>query len=72
MKLLQLNIVRQKYLLLLLPGIGTKNDLNDAIKVGANRFNVDERDILVDLGKMQAVGGQEDLIYEVAAQLEKA
>ncbi|WP_138420526.1 4-hydroxy-2-oxovalerate aldolase [Aquibacillus sediminis] len=38
----------------------------------ANKFGIDERDILVELGKMQAVGGQEDLIYEVAAQLEKA
>ena len=35
----------------------------------AKRFNVDERDILVELGKMQAVGGQEDLIYEVARDL---
>jgi 4-hydroxy 2-oxovalerate aldolase len=37
----------------------------------AKRFNVDERDILVELGKMQAVGGQEDLIYEVARELSK-
>lgn len=35
----------------------------------AERFKVDERDILVELGKMQAVGGQEDLIYEVAAKI---
>ena len=35
----------------------------------AERFNVDERDILVELGKRQAVGGQEDLIMEVAAEL---
>ena len=35
----------------------------------AKRFNVDERDILVELGKMQAVGGREDLIYEVARDL---
>lgn len=34
----------------------------------AKKFGVDERDILVELGKMQAVGGQEDLIYDVAAQ----
>ena len=37
----------------------------------AKKFNVDERDILVELGKMQAVGGQEDLIYEVARELSK-
>lgn len=36
----------------------------------AQRFKVDERDILVELGNMQAVGGQEDLIYEVAAKLQ--
>lgn len=35
----------------------------------AKQFNIDERDILVKLGEMQAVGGQEDLIYEVAAQI---
>ncbi len=35
----------------------------------AERFNVDERDILVELGKRQAVGGQEDLIMEVADEL---
>src|SRR5690625_2576348 len=35
----------------------------------AERFNVDERDILVELGKRQAVGGQEDMIKEVAAEL---
>jgi 4-hydroxy 2-oxovalerate aldolase len=38
----------------------------------AKQFNVDERDVLMELGKMQAVGGQEDLIYEVASQLRKA
>lgn len=34
----------------------------------AKKFGVDERDILVELGKMKAVGGQEDLIYDVAAR----
>lgn len=37
----------------------------------AKRYNVDEREILVRLGKMQAVGGQEDLIFEVAQQIAK-
>lgn len=37
----------------------------------AKRYGVDEREILVQLGKMQAVGGQEDLIVEVAQQLAK-
>ena len=37
--------------------------------VAAKRFSVDERDILVELGRMKAVGGQEDLIYDVAQGL---
>ena len=37
-------------------------------KAAAEKFGVDERDILVELGKMKAVGGQEDLIYDVAAR----
>ncbi len=41
---------------------------NDA----ARKFNVDERDILVELGRMQAIGGQEDLIYDIAAQIATA
>ncbi|MCM3720004.1 4-hydroxy-2-oxovalerate aldolase [Fictibacillus phosphorivorans] len=35
------------------------------------RFNLDPRDILIELGKRKAVGGQEDLIIEVAAELAK-
>lgn len=37
----------------------------------AKQFGVDDRDILTELGKMQAVGGQEDLIYDVARELAK-
>ena len=37
----------------------------------AKQFNVDERDILVELGRRKTVGGQEDLIYEVAQSLRK-
>jgi len=37
----------------------------------AQRFNVDPRDILVQLGKRQVVGGQEDIIIDVAMQLSK-
>jgi 4-hydroxy 2-oxovalerate aldolase len=33
------------------------------------RFDIDPRDILIELGKRKAVGGQEDLILEVAAEL---
>lgn len=35
----------------------------------AEKFGVDERDILTELGKMQAIGGQEDLISEVAREI---
>lgn len=35
-------------------------------KRAAKRFNVDVRDILLELGKRKAVGGQEDWIIEVA------
>ena len=35
-------------------------------QTAAKKFGVDERDILVELGRMKAVGGQEDLIYDVA------
>lgn len=38
----------------------------------AQQFGVDERDILMELGQRKTVGGQEDLIYEVAQQLVKA
>lgn len=37
-------------------------------QAAAQKFGVDERDILVELGRMKAVGGQEDLIYDVAAR----
>jgi 4-hydroxy-2-oxovalerate aldolase len=35
----------------------------------AEQFNLDPRDVLVELGEMGVVGGQEDLITDVAAQL---
>ncbi|WP_017152062.1 4-hydroxy-2-oxovalerate aldolase [Bacillus bingmayongensis] len=37
----------------------------------AHRFNVDARDILIELGKRKVVGGQEDMILDVAAELAK-
>ena len=42
-----------------------------AIRAG-ERFNVDPRDILVELGKRKTVGGQEDLIIDVASELAAA
>lgn len=38
-------------------------------KRAATRFNVDVRDVLVELGRRKAVGGQEDWIIEVAYEL---
>ncbi|MED0671680.1 4-hydroxy-2-oxovalerate aldolase [Aneurinibacillus aneurinilyticus] len=38
-------------------------------ETAAKKFGVDERDILVELGKRKAVGGQEDLILEVASAI---
>ncbi|MEL7564157.1 MAG: 4-hydroxy-2-oxovalerate aldolase [Dehalobacterium sp.] len=37
----------------------------------ANQFNVDARDILLELGRRRAVGGQEDWIIDVAYQMSK-
>ncbi|EOP56346.1 4-hydroxy-2-oxovalerate aldolase [Bacillus cereus VDM053] len=37
----------------------------------AKRFNVDARDILIELGERKVVGGQEDMILDVAAELAK-
>jgi 4-hydroxy-2-oxovalerate aldolase len=37
----------------------------------AERFGVSTKDILVEVGKRKAVGGQEDLIIEIAAELGK-
>ncbi|MEH7388524.1 4-hydroxy-2-oxovalerate aldolase [Bacillus sp. JJ1521] len=35
----------------------------------AKKFNIDSRDILIELGKRHVVGGQEDMIMDVAAEL---
>jgi 4-hydroxy 2-oxovalerate aldolase len=35
----------------------------------AERFGVDPRDVLVEVGRRQSVSGQEDLVIEVAARL---
>ena len=40
-------------------------------KEAAHKFGIDSRDILVELGKREAVGGQEDWIYDVAYELAK-
>jgi 4-hydroxy 2-oxovalerate aldolase len=40
-------------------------------KKASEKFGVDARDILMEIGKRKAVGGQEDMILEVAAELQK-
>jgi 4-hydroxy-2-oxovalerate aldolase len=37
----------------------------------AKKFNVDSRDILIELGKRKVVGGQEDMIVDVADEIAK-
>jgi 4-hydroxy 2-oxovalerate aldolase len=37
----------------------------------AEKFSVDSRDILIELGKREIIGGQEDMIIDVAAELAK-
>lgn len=37
----------------------------------SEKFGVDARDILMEIGKRKAVGGQEDMILEVAAELQQ-
>jgi isopropylmalate/homocitrate/citramalate synthase len=37
----------------------------------SKKFGVDSRDILIELGKRKVVGGQEDMIVDVAAELAK-
>ncbi|NLP51565.1 4-hydroxy-2-oxovalerate aldolase [Bacillus sp. RO1] len=37
----------------------------------AKQFNVDAKDILIELGKRKVVGGQEDMIVDIAAEMAK-
>lgn len=41
-------------------------------ETAANRYGIDTRDILVELGKRRMVGGQEDMIVDVTLDLVKA
>lgn len=40
-------------------------------KQAAEKFHIDSRDILLELGKRKLVGGQEDMIVDVAAEIAK-
>jgi 4-hydroxy 2-oxovalerate aldolase len=48
---------------------GVFSAFTEHIKKAAVRFNVDPRDIFVELGKRKVVGGQEDMIVDVAMNL---
>jgi DmpG-like communication domain. len=39
------------------------------VKNAAEKFKLESRDILVELGRKRMVGGQEDMIIDVAYQL---
>jgi 4-hydroxy 2-oxovalerate aldolase len=39
------------------------------VKKAADKFNIDPRDIFIELGKRKVVGGQEDMIIDVAMNL---
>jgi len=41
-------------------------------KRAASKFGIDSRDILIELGKRKVVGGQEDMILDVAAEIAQA
>lgn len=41
------------------------------VKKAAERFDVDGRDIFIELGKRKVVGGQEDVIIEIAEMLQR-
>lgn len=40
-------------------------------KRAADRFGIDSRDILIELGNRKVVGGQEDMILDIAAEMAK-
>jgi len=39
------------------------------VKVAAKQFNIDEKDIFAELGKRKVVGGQEDMVVDIAINL---
>lgn len=54
----------------LISGIsGVFSAFNVKVKEAAERFGVDSRDIFIELGKRKVVGGQEDIIIDVAMNL---
>lgn len=54
---------------LLLGYAGVYSSFLKHAKNAAQRFNLESRDILIELGKRKVVGGQEDMILDVAAEM---
>ena len=48
---------------------GVVSVFSKQVAAAAEQYNVDARDIFVELGKRKAVAGQENLIVEVAIEL---
>lgn len=48
---------------------GVFSAFSEHVKKAAIRFNVDPRDVFIELGKRKVVGGQEDMIVDVAMNL---
>ncbi|MFH1062504.1 MAG: 4-hydroxy-2-oxovalerate aldolase [Candidatus Omnitrophota bacterium] len=48
---------------------GVFSGFSTKVKIAAERFGVDPRDIFMELGKRKVVGGQEDFITDVAMEL---
>lgn len=51
--------------------VGVFSSFKTHVEKAAKEFNVDARDIFMELGKRKVVGGQEDMIVEIAEQLSK-
>lgn len=48
---------------------GVYSSFNLHAKRAAEQFGLDARDLLIECGKRQTVGGQEDIIFDVAAEM---
>ena len=48
---------------------GVFSAFDEKVQIAAKQFNIDPRDIFIELGKRKVVGGQEDLIVDVAMHL---
>lgn len=48
---------------------GVFSAFDEKVQIAAKQFNLDPRDIFIELGKRKVVGGQEDLIVDVAMHL---